>query len=170
MYCSEWDHECMFHLPSITHILVVYLGLFCCYVGLAYNGQFSVAELSMLLFLWFSLVAETFNQLYFFIFWSVSALNFLFLFLFFVLFQLMWMLVIVNKANSSLQKGLLTFSKISTLGWMLVTVCKTEFTSWKTLITFTCTLICPLTSAITISLKDMACYAFAHEVSLCNEY
>ena len=50
------------------------------------------------------------------------------------------MLVTVKKANSSLQKGLLTFNKISTFGWMLVTVCKTEFTSWKTLITFTCTL------------------------------
>ena len=69
-------------------------------------------------------------------------------FLFFVLFQMLWMLVTVNKAKFLLRKILLTFSKIYALEWILVTVYKNEFTSWKTLITFKCSPIWPFTFAI----------------------
>ena len=44
-YCSEGEIGWVFHLPNTPHILVVYLGLFCSYVSLAYSGQFSVAVL-----------------------------------------------------------------------------------------------------------------------------
>ena len=34
-----------FHLPSVLHILVVCLSLFCSYFGLVYSGQFSVVQI-----------------------------------------------------------------------------------------------------------------------------
>ena len=81
-------------------------------------------------------------------------------FLFFVLFWMLWMLVTVNNALVSLWKTLITFSKIPTLGWMLVILCKMKFASRKILITFTCSLICPLTSAIIIfsEAHGMSCF------------
>ena len=81
-------------------------------------------------------------------------------FLFFVLFWVLWMLVTLNNALFSLWKTLITFSKIPTLGWMLVILCKMKFASRKILITFTCSLICPLTSAIIIfsEAHGMSCF------------
>ena len=81
-------------------------------------------------------------------------------FLFFVLFWVLWMLVTLNNALFSLWKTLITFSKIPTLGWMLVILCKMKFASRKIFITFTCSLICPLTSAIIIfsEAHGMSCF------------
>ena len=70
---------------------------------------------------------------------------------FFVLFQMQWTLVTVNKARFSLRKTVVTFSEIST---MRCAVYKIEFAPWKTY-----SLMCRRTSAIIISFEahGMSC-------------
>ena len=79
----------------------------------------------------------------------------------FVLFQMLWMLVNVNKAKFSLQNILIAFWQNPGLRVpMLVTMYNIMFTPWNILITFVHSLKCPLLSTIIIFSKAHAMSCF----------
>ena len=80
------------------------------------------------------------------------------------------MLVTLNKANFSVQKILLKFSKILASGECWSPYIRLTFHHDKTLMTSNAYLYARLPPPFIFSFKDMACHVFTQEMSTFNKY